>query len=84
MTARLTLRTHRGDRLEYVRRARADAAGAWELRVAYPTEAVGEVRAEGTYAVDLGGTRVNLEVPEHAVHAGASIPADPVAHDDVP
>ena len=63
----------RGRTLRYLRRGRADASGAFAIRVAYPSEAGGAVATDGTYRVRWPGGGGQVEVGEAAVEAGRVI-----------
>ncbi|MBX5483273.1 MAG: peptide transporter [Myxococcaceae bacterium] len=76
--ATLKLRTNLGQGLTYRRATVAGPDGRFELRVAYPTrDSASEVRAEGPYALLMGGVPRTVDVPEEAVRAGARVDLSP-------
>ncbi|MDY7230578.1 STT3 domain-containing protein [Hyalangium rubrum] len=80
VTASLRLRNHHGRTFEYVRKARVDPSGRFELRVAYPTEGTPWVAPHdvgGSYALSLGTRTLSVTVPRAAVESGANIEALP-------
>ena len=87
VTAALRLRNHHGQTFEYMRMGQVDAAGRFELRVAYPTEGspwVAPQEVGGAYALTIGGARaVVVSVPRASVESGTRIdtPQSPVGID---
>jgi len=72
---RLRLRLADGTPVEYAPSAEADAAGRYEIRLPYPTEAAAEasVRSEGSYAVASEETTLALALSEADVREGRAV-----------
>jgi dolichyl-diphosphooligosaccharide--protein glycosyltransferase len=71
----LTLRDNNGQRLQYVRAARADDGGRFRIRVAHPTDVrrADTVSAEGPYVLYRDGRPDTVEVSEAQVQTGATV-----------
>jgi dolichyl-diphosphooligosaccharide--protein glycosyltransferase len=75
VTARLMLSDNLGHRMRYTRTGRADAAGQFQLRVAYPTldperPVVGPAPGVTVYEVESNGRTATAGVPLKAVREG--------------
>jgi dolichyl-phosphooligosaccharide-protein glycotransferase len=72
---RLILRDPQGGRLEYSDVTRATRDGSYSFHVPYATDAgSGDFSPTGAYELTTGGKTSLVQVPEHAVQTGGTVP----------